>query len=165
MRRRSFLKRHGQHEEVSLQITSMADIFMILLVFLLKSLSSGAIDIAPSKGTKLPIANINDPAAQALKVEISQGAVLVEGQPAMQISDFRIPGNDVEGNGVSKSLVTAFEQQRAKESGNAANHGVADPRIIVIADQHAPYQTIKTVLASAAVQGYTDVKLAVEHAD
>jgi hypothetical protein len=54
-RRKSFLKRRAPHEEMSLQITSMADIFMILLVFLLKSLSSGTIQIAPSKGLQLPI--------------------------------------------------------------------------------------------------------------
>jgi biopolymer transport protein ExbD len=36
-----------------------------------------------------------------------------------------------------------------------------DPKILVIADQRAPYQTIKSVLASAAVHGYTDFKLAV----
>lgn len=164
MRRKSFLKRHGQSEEMNLQITSMADIFMILLVFLLKSLSSGTIEIAPSKGMQLPRAATDDRAVQALKVEVAEGAVLIEGKPASKIQGFSFPAGDVVENGTSRSLTAALEQERAKEAAHATSRE-ADPRIVVIADQRAPYQTIKTVLASAAQQGYTDVKLAVVHDD
>ena len=40
-----------------------------------------------------------------------------------------------------------------------------DPRIIIVADQKVPFVTIRTVLASAAVNGYTDFKLAVVQAN
>jgi hypothetical protein len=40
-----------------------------------------------------------------------------------------------------------------------------DSKVVVIADQRVPYITIKSVLASAAVQGYTDFKLAVVRGD
>jgi biopolymer transport protein ExbD len=148
---------------MNLQITSMADIFMILLVFLLKSVSSGTIDVAPSNGTELPMAQASEKSVQALKVEVSEKAVLVEGRPGSSMTNFRFDPSDVSQSGVSKSLSSALEQERAKQQGKAGE--VADPRIVVIADQRAPYQTIKTVLASAANEGYTDVKLAVIHED
>lgn len=163
MRRKSFVKRSGQNPEMSLQITSMADIFMILLVFLLKSVSSGAIDIAPSTGLSLPVAATDNKSVQALKVEVSEKAVLVEGHASSQMSNFRFSSSDIEENGASKSLTSALSQERSKQPAKAGE--TADSRIIVIADQRAPYQTIKAVLASAAVQGYTDVKLAVVHED
>jgi hypothetical protein len=56
---------------MALQITSMADIFTILLVFLLKSYSTGALDIAPSKGMKLPEVQLATGSVEALKVEVS----------------------------------------------------------------------------------------------
>ncbi len=171
-----FMKRSKQTEDVSLQITSMADIFIILLVFLLKSYSAGTITISPSKDTQLPTAAANDKAAEALKVEISEGAVLVEGKPVATIHGFRFANGDLGENGVSRSLVQAFEQERAKtaggpapasqgdgESDSSAAPKLADPRVVILADQRAPYATIKTVLASAATQGYTDIKLAVIH--
>ena len=40
-------------------------------------------------------------------------------------------------------------------------NSVSKSPIIVIADQRAPYSTVKSVLASAALNGYTDFKLAV----
>jgi biopolymer transport protein ExbD len=162
-RRKSFLKRRAPHEEMSLQITSMADIFMILLVFMLKSLSSGTIEIAPSKGMQLPISASDDHSAEALKVEISENSVLVDGHQAAPIANFRFDGGSTDASGVASSLVSAFEQERAKQKPVAGQ--LADARIIVIADQRAPYRTIKTVLSSAAAEGYTDVKLAVVHAD
>jgi biopolymer transport protein ExbD len=162
-RRKSFLKRQAGYEEMSLQITSMADIFMILLVFLLKSLSSGTIEISPSKGMTLPVSASDDHSAEALKVEISEHSVLIDGHQAVPMSNFRMDGKTAEQNGVDSSLVSAFEQERSKQK--PSDGQVADARIIVIADQRAPYKTIKTVLSSAAVQGYTDVKLAVVHAD
>jgi biopolymer transport protein ExbD len=172
MKKRRFLKRGKQTEEMSLQITSMADIFIILLVFLLKSYTSGTITINPSQGTQLPNSTVNDKAMEAMKVEISEGSVLVEGKPIAKISAFTFDQSDLVENGISKSLQSAFEEQRNRSSlaqGAALPAGsapqAADPRIIVIADQRAPYQTIKTVLASAATQGYTDVKLAVIHND
>jgi biopolymer transport protein ExbD len=162
-RRKSFLKRPKHHEEMSLQITSMADIFMILLVFMLKSLSSGTIELAPSKGLSLPISSRDDHVAQALKIEISETSVLIDGHEAAPIANFRFNAGSTDPNGTAQALITALERERAKS--HPVEGQVADPRIIVLADQRAPYKTIKTVLASAAVEGYTDVSLAVVHAD
>jgi biopolymer transport protein ExbD len=160
-RRKSFLKRRAPHEEMSLQITSMADIFMILLVFMLKSLSSGTIEIAPSKGLQLPISQSDDHSTEALKVEISETSVLIDGHQAAPIANFRFNPSSTDQTGVAQTLVSAFEQERSKQKPVEGKD--ADARIIVVADQRAPYRTIKTVLASAAAEGYTDVKLAVVH--
>jgi biopolymer transport protein ExbD len=79
------------------------------------------------------------------------------------MSNFRFDGKTMDQSGVDRTLVTAFEQERSKQKPVEGQQ--ADARIILIADQRAPYKTIKTVLASAAAEGYTDVKLAVVHAD
>ncbi|MCM2278514.1 MAG: biopolymer transporter ExbD [Oligoflexia bacterium] len=163
MRKHKFKRRAPQNEEMSLQITSMADIFTILLVFLLKSYATGAVNVSPSAGTLLPEAQAGETSVEALKVEVSQGAVLVEGQPVASLKEFRFEKGDLQANGSSASLGKALEKERQRQLLIAkANSDVkVDPKIIVVSDQRAPYSTIKSVLASAALHGYTDFKLAV----
>jgi biopolymer transport protein ExbD len=167
MAKKSFLSRPLQSEDMSLQITSMADVFIIVLVFLLKSYATGAIDVVPSNGMLLPTAEGSKASVQALKVEVSESAVLIEGQPVAKVDGFRFPAGDVLDNGVSTALSSAIGKERAKQISVANNETIIkmDPKIVVIADQRAPYRTIKTVLASAAIHGYTDIKLAVTHGD
>lgn len=164
--RRGFLKRPLQSEESSLQITSMADIFTILLVFLLKSYTTGAINVTPSKGVLLPQAQAAEANFEALKVEISPDAVQIEGQPVANLNRYQFDARDLS-QGASQTVSKAFEKERKRQlTIAAANSDVKiDPRIIVLADEHVPYNTLKSVLAAAALQGYTDFKLAVVRGD
>lgn len=156
-------KRQPASGDVSLNITAMADIFTILLVFLLKSFSTGVLSITPSTGLTLPQAQADEASIEALKVEISENAIVVENKPVTPLQAFNFNSKDVESNGALKSLDDALKIERKRQMVIAkANSDVkVDPKIIVIADQKTPYSTIKAVLASAAVNGYTDFKLAV----
>ncbi len=90
MKKSPFAKTRKANEDVALQITSMADIFTILLVFFLKSYTTGAMSINPSKGVQLPAAQVGEANIDALKVEVSDSGVQVEGKPAASLSPFRI---------------------------------------------------------------------------
>ena len=70
-----YAKKARISSEMALQITSMADIFTILLVFLLKSFSTGVTNITPSGNMVLPEAHKVDALVETLKVEISAIAV------------------------------------------------------------------------------------------
>ena len=161
--RTTFLKSRTMPTDIALQITSMADIFVIILVFLLKSYASSAVDLQLPKGMVLPIATAEGTAIQALKVEITESAILVESQLAANVEKFSFNAGDLLPNGVSKTLSAAFDHQRQKQMLIAKNNTEVkmDSRIIVVSDQRAPYSTVKSVLASAASNGYTDFKLAV----
>lgn len=148
-------------DEMSLQITSMADIFTIILVFLLKSYSS--VSISPSTGVTIPMAVAEAPQIEALKVEISSNAVLVESKPIEELDHFQFPTEDLLQNHSSKVVSHSLETERKRQQLIAeANPNVKpDSKILIIADQKTPYSTLKTVLASAALNGYTDYKLVV----
>jgi biopolymer transport protein TolR len=153
MARRSFLKRGRKSTEMTLQITAMADIFTVILIFLLKSYSVGALEVTTPKGLQLPQAMASLPEKlKALKVEISENTISVEGKAVSSMEGFAFNSSDVSPDGTSRKLVAALE-------------GTQDGKILVIADQRAPFETIRTVLASAAARGYTDVKLAVSHVE
>jgi biopolymer transport protein ExbD len=161
--RNRFKKKHAASGDMELNITAMADIFTIILVFLLKSYATGAIDIAPTKGLLMPEAEAAFSKVEALQVEVSEASVLIDSKPTAQLTNFSFPSSDVRRNGSSFVLSKVMESQRRRQISLAkADTGVKiDPKIMIIADQRVPYKTIKTVLASAALSGYTDFKLAV----
>ena len=150
-------KKKHQNEEMGLNITAMADIFTIILVFLLKSFATGALTITPSEGSKLPIAEAQDAALEAIKLEITANTVLVDDQPVATLKQF------VPDAGFQKGINQALEKAKQRQALIAQNNPdvKVDPKILIVADQKTPYNTIKQVLASAATQGYSDFKLAV----
>src|ERR1051326_1444618 len=108
-RRHLFKKKAHTSDEMSLQITSMADIFTIILVFLLKSYATSSINVSPSSGVQIPLAKADPPQVQALTLEIPSGSFLGENKPVIQLADFHFPAGDIQDNRTSKSVNQALE--------------------------------------------------------
>ena len=142
----------------------MADIFIILLVFILKSFSSGGASINPTPGMELAEAGNTKEQVEALNMEISELAIQVDNKPVTPMKAFRFIASDLKESGISNSLDSALEAQREKQKIiSGANSDVeADSKILVIADARTPYKTIKSALTSAAIHGYSDFKLVVK---
>jgi biopolymer transport protein ExbD len=149
--------------DVPLQITSMADIFTIILVFLLKTTASGITGIAPNSGTTLPTSKGNEIAKDVLTVEINKESILVDSNSVLSLTEYQFPLTEIQANGVSQSLYAKLLQQRAKKSANDPGDKGSD--LLVLADESTPYSTLKTVLASAANTGFVDLQLVVVNTD
>jgi biopolymer transport protein ExbD len=156
-------KKRLDQGDMNLQITSLADILIIVLIFLIKTVSSGldsAENISVSGDVRLPIAEANGQAKQGLKVEIANGKIDVGGRKIASLNGFRFTledlNEDLSDNGTAKSMNAEFK--RAREEAQA---GKAPSTVWIVADARAPYATIQTVIASAAASGFTDFKLAV----
>lgn len=162
-----FPKKHRTSDEMSLQITSMADIFTILLVFLLKSFSTSSVDLSPSAGITLPNAGGESTHYEALKIEIGPTGVVLENALTLTLKDYTWASGELETNGTLRTLNTALEKARKRQLLIAEKNTSVkvDSKVLVVADQKTPYATLKAVLASLAVNGFTDFKLAVVKAD
>ncbi len=153
-----FAARKGSGD-VSLNITAMADIFVVLLVFLLKSYASGAMTIMPAAGgLSLPAANAKSEHVEALKIEISQSDLVVEGKQVIPLSDFNFPQNDLNKAGFSNKLFEVITEIKKSAS-------ITTDNVIILADRRAPYSSLKVIMASAAGAGLTNFKLAVRSLD
>jgi biopolymer transport protein ExbD len=150
-----FIRKKRGSQELALQITSMADIFTILLVFLLKSFSTGATTLAPNENMTLPEALKSAPIIDTVKLEISRGTIILDDKRIATLSQFQFDPADLEANGLPKSLGEAFTRQRGRDTLEKY------PKILVLADQGTPYGTLRRVLASAASSGFEDFKLVV----
>lgn len=156
-------------EEMSLQITSMADIFTILLLFLLKSFSVGLTTITPAGDITLPETQANDEMAETLKVEISKDVILVDDKPVTTLTNYRLESNDVEANYTPRSLNSTLIKEKNlrkkavqdKPPEEREKALAASKLLMILADQKTPYITIKSVLTSASNAGFSDFKLVV----
>jgi biopolymer transport protein ExbD len=159
MLKKSFLPHTAKNEQMALQITSMADIFVIILVFLLKSYSVEGLPYEPSVALNPPTAKGRVEKTEALKVEIAKSAVNLGGKNVASMDAFKFGKKDIDSDGASSTLRRALAGARS-----SALSGPKGAKLIVVADEGAPYETIKAVLASAASEGYLDIQLAVAHA-
>jgi biopolymer transport protein ExbD len=157
-KRSSFLKKkRSPPGDVALQITSMADIFMILLVFLLKNYSASVSNIAPTAQMALPELAVASKTApkESLKIEISADAVLVDSQPAVRLNNFEFPASEMEQAGSATIARLMKEQRELKPEPNR------ESSVVVMADKLAPYSTVKRVIASVAGAGFIDMQMIV----
>ncbi len=150
-----FIKNKNQSEDVSLQITSMADVFTILLVFLLKSFSTDVSKLTPHETLILPAAQKSATLVETLKLEISKNLILLDDKLVTELSKFSFDPIDLESNGTSRSLNTLLIHQRRKDTLKKTT------QMMILADQQTPFATIKRVLASASANGYENFKLVV----
>lgn len=155
-------KSHGS-KDVTLQITSMADIFTVILVFLLKSYSGGDISISPTKGLKLPLAGTSNPPKAAVTVEIAENGIQVENKFVVALKQFKFASKDLLASGIPRDLNSQLERARKRQDLIAqANSDVKkDTKVLIVADQRTPYITLKRVISTAAVHGFNEPKLVV----
>lgn len=153
--RKQYRNRYSLPEDAPLQITSMADVFMILLVFLLKTYSTGISSIDPPQGMRLPEALKAEKIVEALKVEISEGSIRLDGMPVLSLSNYLFHSGDLDNGGAVVPLRKKFAQLMNRKGGTAKG------TLLVLADQRTPYATLKTVMNTAATTGWRDFKLVV----
>jgi biopolymer transport protein ExbD len=86
------IRRHHRRRgdgTVKLNITSMIDMFTLMVVFLLKNYSAQGQLVTPAQGLLLPTSSIEKTAAEALGVKISQNTIMVENTVVIDPGAFR----------------------------------------------------------------------------
>src|ERR1700722_14827033 len=81
-----------------IQITSMVDMFVILLVFLLRSYSTSPVNISPREGLRLPESTSPTDPVDVLKMVISTDGVFVEDKKIVTFDHGAIAKEDIETN-------------------------------------------------------------------
>ena len=147
---------------MALQITSMADIFMILLVFLLKSYSTSLSNIAPTAHLALPeVVKASGVPKDTLKIEVAKDTVIIDDKPVLALNNFEFSAEEQAGIAGGSPTITRILNEQRKKLPNAN----MDSALVVMADQGTPYSTLKRVVASAAGSGFVDLQLLVVDAE
>jgi biopolymer transport protein ExbD len=157
--------RKNRNSTFTLQITSMIDMFTIILVFLLKSYASSAVDVPMSKDVQLPSSTSQEKAVEALKLVVTKKGIFVDDKNIVAFENGQIPSSALDAGDQKfiKPLYDALKAQADKTKGIAKqNDSVAfEGKVIFQGDQGMSYQLMRKVMYTSAFAGYTDFKFAV----
>jgi biopolymer transport protein ExbD len=148
-----------------IQITSMVDMFIILLVFLLKSFSTSPVNITPSASLNLPQSTVTTDLVDVIKVVVSKSAIFVEDNKVADIvnGDFEVSQIDQKDKDFIRPFYDELDKNAQKTRKIASvNDTVAfDGKILMQIDRDLPYSVIKRIMYTSMLAGYYDVKFAV----
>lgn len=153
----SFAVKRTVQEEMSLAITPMADVFTVILVFLLKSFSTGISSLTPTQDVHLPEARAVSSLLDGMKLEISPNGILLNDAQVMKLTQFQFDPKQLAEDGSLKEINDAIRKE--KEEKTLA--GSVESRMTIVADRKTPYALLKRVFTSTANYDYTDLSLAV----
>ena len=159
-RRRRFALDVKNNSTFSLNITSMTDMFTLLLVFLLQNFSTSSVEIKPIDGLKLPVSNSYKNPVDVLQVSISLDDIRVSDKIVAKVANRQIASTDVDPQD-SNFIQPLFKelQERAKDPKAKKTDDEDNGQILVQADQNLPYQTLRKVMYTASMAGFPHVKL------
>ena len=159
------LRRRQNEGTFALQITSMIDIFTIMVFFLLKSYStSSAINTGATTEIRLPSSISDSPSVESLRLMVSKTGIFVDDKKVLDLKEGKIGAEAVEANDPQfiRPLFEELDKHAEKSKGIAAvNEAVKfDGKIVVQADSGLNYELLRKVMYTATLAGYNDLKLA-----
>jgi biopolymer transport protein ExbD len=157
-------QRRRPNAEAKLLITSMMDIFTIILAFLLFQFSTEDQSIMTVKNVELPWSSSELKYEDAIRVAVSATSVQVGEKAVVEIRDGKIVGTIVEGKKID-ALYRELRRQKAILEFKAKQKGTglteADSVILFHADKRIPYSIVDKVLKTAGMAGFPKFRLVV----
>ena len=138
-----------------MNLTSLMDVFTILVFFLL--VNSGSVEVVEApKDVQLPESHVQAKPRETVVISISAEEVIVQGKLVAFVDD--ILNNE-------QSAVDPINARLAelKESviGINTKTVAASQEVTILADRSVPFTVIKTVMSTCTAEGYENVSLAV----
>lgn len=156
----------------TLNITSMTDMFTILLVFLLQTYSTSEIQLTPDMGQVLPLSSQMIEPTPAVQVSLTKTELKFQDRTIASVTANGFESKDIDPNDTNFILplfkeLQALAKVEAEKKEKAAtdttikaDQSVLDGRLILKADSDFNYQTLRKLMYTASMAGFPKVKLA-----
>jgi biopolymer transport protein ExbD len=158
------MKANNKQSTFILQLTAMVDMFTIIIVFLLKSFSTSAVNITPQKGLSLPTSSSYTSPVEGVKIVVSMEGIFVEDKKIVELSDgnLAIVETERQDQDFIKKLYKALDSyaQKSIEIEKLNKEFKFDGKIVMQADHKLNYKLLKKVMYTSSLAGYADLKLA-----
>ncbi|MBC7397580.1 MAG: biopolymer transporter ExbD [Bdellovibrionales bacterium] len=181
--RRSIRNRRGRHKihkDFELQLTSMMDILVIILVFLLKSYSASTNSFSSVPGLQLPISRIQEMPPDSLLLIVTPEAITFEGtrvvdfvqtadalnggQPSYSFKPEDLDERDMRIARVYDALTKAREKAELLRAKSPARDAEGKPLpfdgvLAIQADKRVKYDTLRKVMYTAGAAQFRTFRL------
>ena len=151
--RRQIRQRQKKQQVAQLSLTSLMDIFTILVFFLLVN-AQNPVQMPSLKDLTLPRSSTSDGIESSLTLVISQNEI--------RIHDKIVSGFDPTAeNQDLQALAQALGQERDKQKPVQVVNGAPQYQVVIMADQKTPYAVLKQVMRTCAEQQFGQISFAV----
>jgi biopolymer transport protein ExbD len=146
--------------DAKLNITSMKDMFTIILVFLLKSFSTEGQLVTPATGLLLPSSSIERGAKNALSIKISEDKVVVEDVVVLEGKEFAEAMDQKDFMIVKLNQVLHKYTEEAKKASEMFGKEFSG-EITIQGDIGVPYKLLTRIMYTCGQSGYPNMNLIV----
>ena len=138
-----------------MNLTSLMDVFTILVFFLL--VNSGSVEVLDApKNVTLPESRVETKPRETVVIFVSQEEVLVQGQPVALVAD--ILAGDRE---AAAPITSRLAQLKESVIGPSTMTVAGSHEVTILADKSVPFAVVKRIMSVCTDEGYEDVSLAV----
>jgi biopolymer transport protein ExbD len=137
----------------ALNLTSLMDVFTILVFFLVMNSGSEVLDAG---GLVLPESIIDAKPSETVVINVGKEEVLVQGEPVVRTAELLAAGG-----GDIVPIMTRLEELRERVIGVRTQAVAESMAITILADKSIPFALVKQVMSTCTAQGYTRISLAV----
>lgn len=156
-KRKKHLRRGAR--EMSLQITSMIDVFTILLVFLLKSYASEGQLVQLAETIRLPVSTAQEAIHPAVTVAFNDHALYVDGALLLDELASHVAAEELLIEPLYNVLLDKAARTRQIAAANPSV--VFTGEIVLQGDREIPFRLLKKIIYTAGQAEYLNQSLAV----
>ena len=138
-----------------MNLTSLMDVFTILVFFLL--VNSGSVEILEApKDVTLPESRVESKPRETVVIFVSKEQVLVQGKPVAMVADI-LEG----GTAATDPIYSRLAELKETIIGPNTLTVSASQEVTILADKSVPFAVIKRIMSTCTDGGYENVSLAV----
>jgi biopolymer transport protein ExbD len=138
-----------------MNLTSLMDVFTILVFFLL--VNSGSVEVLDApKEVQLPESRVQMKPRETVVIFVSPEEVLVQGKSVAVVNDI-LAGE----TGSTDSITSRLSELKQNVVGPSTLAVAGSLEVTILADKSVPFIVIKRIMSTCTSEGYENVSLAV----
>ncbi len=145
----------AKKNKTDLNLTSLMDVFTILVFFLLVNQSAVEV-LEPPKEIKLPDSVVEAKPRQTLVIMVSEQMILVQGEPTMSVADILATKDEI-----IRPVLERLSQIRQTTIGLNTEAVAKTNEVVILAHKTIPFKILKKLMSTCTVSGYSKISLAV----
>lgn len=155
-RARRMERHHKRHRgAATLNLTSLMDIFTILVFFLLVNASNNQ-QLPDNEDIVLPESTAEELPKEVLTIQVSNQEIIVQGQRVAIVDQVLASEEDV-----IPALVEELQYRASRSLPVLNDAGQAEREVMIMGDREIPYKLLQKIMVSSNQTPYTKISFAV----
>jgi len=154
IRKRKMARKAKKGDSAAMMLTSLMDIFIVLVLYLLVNQGTG-IELDPPENVVLPSSGVDTAPRQSVVIVLSDHDVRIQGESVVAMADV-LSSDALE----IAPIRQAIERIKA-QAGQRQDQAGVNTEVTIVADESVPFKVLKRVMLSSSNAGYGKISFAV----